>query len=232
MGLGNDMNTSLSGFLAVDDDMMKILRLTDSETTCAVSECEPFCELTTENVIRNLEDCESHYQGILDEARIGPWKKASTGEEGYLYCITDEQKKTMDVNRQYLKDFIMALSQSYLDLVTEHEENYIPEAERILRSGDAMIVFWDDGDKTVVKRAADEKDSDYIAFTAALGKKIFGSNSKLTRFIKSKIEYQITKKEERIEQAKKSFSDLLWASQTYTKTDNSNNPEENVNACS
>ena len=78
MAFGNDMNASLSGFLAVDDDLLKTLGLIDSETTCAVSECEPFCELTQENVIRNLEDCESHYQGILDEARIGHWTKRDT----------------------------------------------------------------------------------------------------------------------------------------------------------
>lgn len=58
---------------------------------------------------------------------------------------------------------------------------YTPE--RVLRSGNRMIVFWEDGTKTIVKRAEDEVDSDYAAFTAALGIKLFGSNSALKRII-------------------------------------------------
>lgn len=56
---------------------------------------------------------------------------------------------------------------------------------RILRSGPATIVFWADGTKTVVKRAPDEEDSDYAAFTAALAIKIFGSNTKLKKIVKT-----------------------------------------------
>lgn len=54
---------------------------------------------------------------------------------------------------------------------------------RILKSGIATIVFWQDGTKTVVKRGSDEAESDYAAFTAALGIKIFGSNSALKRIV-------------------------------------------------
>lgn len=56
--------------------------------------------------------------------------------------------------------------------------------KRILRHGPATIVFWGDGTKTVVKRAPDEPDNEYAAFTAALAIKIFGSNSKLKKIVK------------------------------------------------
>ncbi len=59
--------------------------------------------------------------------------------------------------------------------------DYLPV--RILKSGIATIVFWQDGTKTVVKRGSDEPESDYAAFTAALGIKIFGSNSALKRIV-------------------------------------------------
>lgn len=59
------------------------------------------------------------------------------------------------------------------------------KVKRILKSGDRMIVFWADDTKTVVKRAKDETDSDYAAFTAALGIKLYGSNSALKRIVKS-----------------------------------------------
>ena len=64
---------------------------------------------------------------------------------------------------------------------------------RILKSGIATIVFWQDGTKTVVKRGSDEPESDYAAFTAALGIKIFGSNSALKRIV-SRTETQEPKK--------------------------------------
>lgn len=54
---------------------------------------------------------------------------------------------------------------------------------RILKSGNRMIVFWTDGTKTIVKRADDEAESDYAAFTAALGIKVYGSNSALKRLV-------------------------------------------------
>ena len=62
--------------------------------------------------------------------------------------------------------------------------------ERILRSGPATIVFWRDGTKTIVKRAQDEPDNAYAAFTAALGIKAFGSNSALKRIVERYTEEQ------------------------------------------
>ena len=64
---------------------------------------------------------------------------------------------------------------------------------RIVKNGVATIVFWQDGTKTVVKRGSDEPESDYAAFTAALGIKIFGSNSALKRIV-SRTETQLPKK--------------------------------------
>lgn len=66
--------------------------------------------------------------------------------------------------------------------------------ERIVKSGRATIVFWDDGTKTVVKRSPDEPDNDYNAFLAALGIKIFGSNSQLKKIIKEQTVVQKPKK--------------------------------------
>lgn len=68
---------------------------------------------------------------------------------------------------------------------------YIPE--RILKSGNRTIVFWGDGEKTIVKKAEDEEDNVYAAFTAALAIKVFGSNSKLQRMIKKKLGEQSCK---------------------------------------
>ena len=65
---------------------------------------------------------------------------------------------------------------------------------KIVKSGPATIVLWEDGSKTVVKCAADEEPNDYAAFTAALGIKLFGSNSHLKRMIAAKTVEQNPKK--------------------------------------
>lgn len=63
------------------------------------------------------------------------------------------------------------------------DEYYTPD--RILRSGDATIVFWRDGEKTIVKKASDEEDNKYVAFCSALAKKIFGSNNAVKKIAAS-----------------------------------------------
>lgn len=62
--------------------------------------------------------------------------------------------------------------------------------ERILKSGTATIVFWSDGTKTIVKRSPDEPENEYTAFTAALAKKVFGSNNAIKKIIERKTEVQ------------------------------------------
>lgn len=76
----------------------------------------------------------------------------------------------------------------------------IPTVKRILKNGDYMTVLWEDGDKTIVKRADDEAESDYAAFTAALGIKCYGSNSALKRLVAS-AEVQGKKKKKQKEES-------------------------------
>lgn len=70
----------------------------------------------------------------------------------------------------------------------------VPTAKRILKSGDRTIVFWDDGTKTIVKRADGTQDSNYNAYLAALGKKIYGTTSALKRIV-ARTEVQEQKKQ-------------------------------------
>lgn len=62
--------------------------------------------------------------------------------------------------------------------------------KRIVRNGRATIVFWYDGKKTVVKRKHGEPDDPYLAFLAALGKKVYGSNSAIKRLIEDTTDNQ------------------------------------------
>lgn len=45
------------------------------------------------------------------------------------------------------------------------------------------IVLWKDGSKTIVRKMDGKEDSPYEAFTAALAKRIFGTNSKVCRIV-------------------------------------------------
>lgn len=56
---------------------------------------------------------------------------------------------------------------------------------KIIYSGVATVVFWDDGTKTVVKKAEGTKDDRYNAFCAALAVKMYGTNSALKKYIKA-----------------------------------------------
>lgn len=58
---------------------------------------------------------------------------------------------------------------------------YIPE--RIIYNCAATIVFWKDGDKTVVKCSPGEKYNRYHAFCAALAKKVYGNNSRTNKYV-------------------------------------------------
>ena len=67
-----------------------------------------------------------------------------------------------------------------------------PSPKRIIRSGLCTIVFWNDGSKTIVRKAPDEPDNAYSAFTAAMAIKIFGSNQAVKRIV-GKTETQVKK---------------------------------------
>lgn len=51
------------------------------------------------------------------------------------------------------------------------------------RKTNETIVIWVDGSKTVVKKMDDEPYSAYHAFTAALAKKIHGSNTQVNKIV-------------------------------------------------
>lgn len=62
-------------------------------------------------------------------------------------------------------------------------KNY--KVKRIIYNNPATIVFWEDGTKTVVKKAKGEKFNKYNAFCAALAKKLYGNNSRVNAIVAS-----------------------------------------------
>lgn len=67
----------------------------------------------------------------------------------------------------------------------------IPDIRRVVFSGPATIVFWEDNTKTVVKCMAGEKFEYYAGFAAACMKKMFGSTSRAKAIMNDLTEIQI-----------------------------------------
>lgn len=58
--------------------------------------------------------------------------------------------------------------------------------KKIIKSGPCTIVIWEDNTKTIVRLREGEKDDEFAAFSAAVVKKLYGSNSAVTKMIKKK----------------------------------------------
>ncbi len=55
---------------------------------------------------------------------------------------------------------------------------------KIKKDGRTTVVFWKDGSATAVKCSLDDEYDSYMAFCAALGKKVFGSTNGVKRVLK------------------------------------------------
>lgn len=74
--------------------------------------------------------------------------------------------------------------------------NIVPKVKKIIHSGPCTIVFWEDNTKTVVRLEEGKEYDEYAAFTAALAKKCYGSNSKVHKILEKKTVEQKAKKKE------------------------------------
>ena len=86
------------------------------------------------------------------------------------------------------------------------------EVGRIIRNGKATVVIWKDGEKTIVRRAEDEAESNYAAFTAAIAIRLYGNNSKLKKMLEQKTVEQKPrkkKKEESLAESLRAMEDGL-----------------------
>lgn len=101
-----------------------------------------------------------------------------------VYGIKSPSRSMDEAARKYM------LSDIKETLNAVYGMKYFPKVKRILISGMCTIVFWLDGTKTIVRCQADTKSNVYNAFTAALAKKIYGSNSQIKKIIQRSIQIQ------------------------------------------
>lgn len=70
-----------------------------------------------------------------------------------------------------------------------------PKVKKIIKNGPATIVFWMDDTKTVVKRKEGTQDDIYVAFCAALAKKMYGTNSKVNKMLRTLVVDEMKKED-------------------------------------
>ncbi len=70
---------------------------------------------------------------------------------------------------------------------------------KIIHSGPATIVFWNDKTKTIVRCSENDVYDEYAAFCSALAIKMYGSNSHLKKMIRNKTEDKTPNKEASVE---------------------------------
>ena len=64
------------------------------------------------------------------------------------------------------------------DYITDNEDIFIPDIEKVIFNDPATIVFWNDGTKTVVKTQNNETYNKEMGLAMAISKKMLGNTSK------------------------------------------------------
>ena len=65
----------------------------------------------------------------------------------------------------------------------ELEGVLVPSIKKVIFNPPATIILWEDGTKTVVKTRKGTEFNPYYGFTAAVTKKVCGSNSRVNDFV-------------------------------------------------
>ena len=83
-----------------------------------------------------------------------------------------------------IKKYKIDLDRSFQEMVWNTVRLYATPT-KIRKDGPVTVVFWQDGTATSVRCGAGEQYDDYVAFCAALAKKLFLSNSAIKRVLKN-----------------------------------------------
>lgn len=99
-----------------------------------------------------------------------------------IAAIDSINKHSYKINQPIKYDSIF-YKKGYEQGVDDYDKGLTPV--RIIYNPPATIVFWADGEKTVVKCSKTEEFNKYHGFCAALAKRVVGNNSQLTKIVES-----------------------------------------------
>lgn len=81
-------------------------------------------------------------------------------------------------------DPMRAFRTNVFSMIVTNSTRYLLTPVKIRKDGPVTVVFWQDGTATSVRCGAGETYDDYVAFCAALAKKLFLSNSSIKRILR------------------------------------------------
>lgn len=134
-----------------------------------------------------------------------PWDAWCGKKSGHVYIddfVNTPMGEVKANSRQELnrKDALDAMTySSFLTEAVKHvtravnEAPFTPKSIEVSVDHRTVVVVWVDGTKTIVKRSKNDPDDIYMAFTAALAKRIFGTNSHVKKVIASKVNQHLPK---------------------------------------
>ena len=82
-------------------------------------------------------------------------------------------------------DMVKDFRKNLLSMIATNMARNMLTPVKIRKDGPVTVVFWQDGTATSVRCGAGEQYDDYVAFCAALAKKLFLSNSGIKRVLKN-----------------------------------------------
>lgn len=81
-------------------------------------------------------------------------------------------------------DPMRAFTTNVFNMIITGSARHMLTPVKIRKDGPVTVVFWQDGTATSVRCGAGEQYDDYVAFCAALAKKLFLSNSAIKRILR------------------------------------------------
>lgn len=122
----------------------------------------------------------------------------------------EKMKKEKDVKRAYpglpesLENDLAAINRMVKSTLNAKSENAFGLYPKRIYYYDNnyTTVLWDDGTRTTVKLSGDDIYDEHSAFCAALAKRIYGSNSKIKKMIKTQGRAPLSKKEKKARKKK------------------------------
>lgn len=139
------------------------------------------------------------YDGTPHETAVSVW------DIDIVEWEVEKMKKEKDVRSaypglpEYLENDLAAINRMVKSTLNSKSENVFGlYPNRIYYyDNDYTTVLWNDGTKTTVKLSDDDIYDEYSAFCAALAKRIYGSNSRIKKIIKTQGRFPLSKEDKK-----------------------------------
>ena len=100
-----------------------------------------------------------------------------------IWLQQHQNSTNMDLFAKYCRNDVMATEAAFKNFIKENSQMHSIKIEKVIKNDGAVIVFWSDKSKTIVKLMAGDTDDIYSAVAQAMAKKIYGGTGKFHRHI-------------------------------------------------